>query len=157
MLYSPVKNKYDVNNSKQAQDDLDKMLEIKSIYKRFKQVKDFSQTLVTPRPIEGKSQFRFYSRFECGNLLKAIKIPVTPELNGIGVAQKSCIKYEYDLYLDMDVNTDGHMHWYYFQTISRNMPPGTKIKMNIRNLVRSKSLCTEGMLPRICYGHTNVV
>ena len=29
--------------------------------------------------------------------------------------------------------------------------------MNIRNLVRSKSLYYEGMLPRICYGHTTVV
>ena len=42
MLYSPVKNKYDVNNQKQAQEDIDKMLEIKSNYKKFKQVKDFA-------------------------------------------------------------------------------------------------------------------
>ena len=31
------------------------------------------------------------------------------------------------------------------------MPPGTKIRLNIRNLVRAKSLYNDGMLPRICY------
>lgn len=28
---------------------------------------------------------------------------------------------------------------------------GTKIKLNIKNLVRSKSLYHDGMLPRICF------
>jgi len=54
MLYSPLKNKYDVNNPQSAQDDLDKMLEIKNFYKRFKQVKGFNETLVIPKPKEGK-------------------------------------------------------------------------------------------------------
>ena len=84
--------------------------------------------------------------------MKAIKIPVVPEINSIGIAQKSQIRYEYDLYLEMDTNTDGHMHWYYFQAVTRNLPAGSKIKMNIRNLVRSKSLYADGMLPRICFG-----
>ena len=86
-------------------------------------------------------------------MLKAIKVPVKPDLTFSGIVQaRECpIKYEYDLYLEPDTTTDGHMHWYYFQTISKNMPAGTRIRMNIRNLVRSKSLYQEGMLPRICF------
>jgi hypothetical protein len=49
----------------------------------------------------------------------------------------------------MDTNTDGHMHWFYFQTIVKNQIKGTKIRFNIRNLVRGKSLFKDGMLPRI--------
>ena len=43
------------------------------------------------------------------------------------------------------------MHWYYFKTISKNMPPGTKIRINIRNWPHGGSLYEEGMLPKICY------
>ena len=43
------------------------------------------------------------------------------------------------------------MHWYYFKTMSRNIEPGTKIRFNMRNLHRTKSLYENGMLPRIYY------
>jgi hypothetical protein len=43
------------------------------------------------------------------------------------------------------------MHWYYFQIITKRLPAGTKIKLNIRNLHRTKSLYECGMLPRIRY------
>lgn len=28
------------------------------------------------------------------------------------------IQFEYDLYLEPDTNSDGHMHWFYFMTIA---------------------------------------
>lgn len=97
MLYSPLKNKYD---SKLGCEDLDKMLFIKQNFKRFKNTKEFNNFLVVPPTVENKPQLKFYSRFESGNLLKAIKIPVSAEVNNMGIALKSTIKYEYDLYLE---------------------------------------------------------
>jgi len=42
---------------------------------------------------------------------------------------------EYDLYLESDTNAaEGLMHWYYFRVLTKNLEPGTKIKINIRNL-----------------------
>jgi hypothetical protein len=41
------------------------------------------------------------------------------------------------------------MHWFNFQTFSDGLQKGTRIRFNIRNLVRNKSLFQEGMLPRI--------
>ena len=46
------------------------------------------------------------------------------------------------------------MHWYYFKMITKGLEPGTRIKLNIRNLHRSRSLYEQGMLPRICYEDT---
>ena len=41
------------------------------------------------------------------------------------------------------------MNWFYFQTISKNLPRGTRIRMNIKNMVRAKNLFEFGMLPRV--------
>ena len=71
----------------------------------------------------------FYSRFESGNLLKAIKVEVPKNEH-----------QEYDLYLQKDYNTDGHMHWFYFKIFVSDLNRGTRIRLNIRNLVRGKSL-----------------
>ena len=43
------------------------------------------------------------------------------------------------------------MHWYYFKLITKNLEKGTKIKLNIRNLHRQRSLYEHGMLPKIFY------
>ena len=40
------------------------------------------------------------------------------------------------------------MHWFYFRKISKNLEKGTRVKMNIRDLHRTKSLYEYGMLPR---------
>ena len=104
-----------------------------------------SQLVIPPQ-----SPVKFYSRFESGNLLKAVKIPVKPELSFSGVPINALgISHEFDLYLQADSNTDGHMHWFYFQILVKNLKKGTKIRLNIRNLVRGKSLFQEGMLPRL--------
>ena len=80
-------------------------------------------------------------------------MPVKPELTFSGIVQQTDdpINFEYDLYLQPDTSTDTLMHWYYFQTISKNMKAGTKVRLNIRNLIRTRSLYQEGMLPRIFY------
>lgn len=46
---------------------------------------------------------RFESRFENGNLKKAVKVSDT----------------EYNLILNFDYNTDGHTQWYYFKIFSK--------------------------------------
>lgn len=56
------------------------------------------------------------------------------------------------MYLQSDTNAhEGLMHWFYFRIITKNIEPGTKLKINIRNLHRTRSLFEHGMLPRIKY------
>ena len=43
------------------------------------------------------------------------------------------------------------MHWYNFMAIGQGLKKGEKIRFNIRNLMRPKSLYSDGMLPKICY------
>eukprot|EP00741_Cyanophora_paradoxa_P005167 tig00000863_g5009.t1 len=71
----------------------------------------------------------FESRFESGNLRRAIQI--YPE--------------EYDLILRPDINTRGHTQWYYFQI--KNARKGVKYKFNVINMVKSDSLYNQGMRP----------
>ena len=102
-------------------------------------------------------QVYFYSRFECGNLLRAVKKNnPRQESSFTGMSTKGSILFEYDLYLEPDVKTESHMHWYNFLCISENLKKGDKIRLNIRNLVRSKSLYQEGMLPRICFKNHDI-
>jgi len=49
----------------------------------------------------------FDSRFECGNLKKAIRVNAN----------------EYNLLIEPDFNTRGHMHWFCFRVFSR-LPKG---------------------------------
>lgn len=95
----------------------------------------------------------FYSRFECGNLLKAIKIPVKPELSfsGMVMVQDDPVMHEYDLYMQADTSTDYSTHWFYFKVSAPKLPRGAKIRLNIRNFMRARTLFQEGMLPRIRY------
>ena len=73
---------------------------------------------------------RFESRFENGNLKKAIKVSDD----------------EYNLLLNYDHNTTGHTQWYYFKLIS-SLPAGTRIRLNILNLMKPDSLYNYGMKP----------
>lgn len=69
-----------------------------------------------PTSTSKRFDLKFYSRFESGNLQKAIKVPVKPEFtfSGIVLTTGNLVKAEYDLYLEPDTMTDGLMHWYYF-------------------------------------------
>lgn len=71
----------------------------------------------------------FESRFECGNLLRAIKVN----------------DHEYQLWLRNDLYTNKHTQWYYFRL--QNTMPGIKYQFTIMNLLKSGSLYNEGMRP----------
>ncbi|KAL3668215.1 hypothetical protein V7S43_007076 [Phytophthora oleae] len=65
---------------------------------------------------------------------------------------------EFDLYADTDVNTHGHIQWYFFrvtvpssllcQTRDRGVV-SLKVRFNIRNMLKKASLYTDGMLPAV--------
>jgi hypothetical protein len=81
-------------------------------------------------PTEEGMPVRFESRFENGNLKKAIKVSDT----------------EYNLVLSFDYNTNGHTQWYYLKMMA-SLPAGTRIKLNILNLMKPDSLYNYGMKP----------
>ena len=69
----------------------------------------------------------FESRFESGNLLASMKVSDN----------------EYDMFLQNDINTNGHTQWYFFRV--SNTKRGLKVKFNFNNLSKSDSLYNEGM------------
>jgi hypothetical protein len=103
---------------------MQKAKEICSNYKKFKSVNNFRTNLVIPKVEQGSGprDLQFYSRFENGNLLKAIKVPVKQDLTFTGMIKPKYnnphgmkeVSLEYDLYLQADTNTDSHMHWFHF-------------------------------------------
>ncbi|KAG7390320.1 Cytosolic carboxypeptidase 2 [Phytophthora pseudosyringae] len=65
---------------------------------------------------------------------------------------------EYDLYADTDMNTHGHVQWYFFRVaVPANLLRQTrergaaslKVRFNIRNMLKKASLYTDGMLPAV--------
>lgn len=50
---------------------------------------------------------------------------------------------EYDLVLQNDINSKGHTQWFYFRVT--NVKKGQRVKFNMLNMIKSKSLFTEGM------------
>ncbi|KAJ8024122.1 Cytosolic carboxypeptidase 2 [Holothuria leucospilota] len=71
----------------------------------------------------------FESRFESGNLMKAI--------------QRS--EFEYDLQLRYDLYTDKHTQWYYFRV--QNVRKNIKYRFTITNFMKPGSLYNCGMKP----------
>jgi len=81
-----------------------------------------------------KNQFdapplHFESRFESGNLMRAIQIS----------------NYEYDLYLQNDVNTRGNTQWFYFAV--EDFIPGVEYTFRVCNMYKKDSLYNQGMRP----------
>lgn len=72
---------------------------------------------------------RFYSKFECGNLRKAIQVR----------------RYEYDLILNADANCSQHTQWFYFEV--SNMVAGVPYRFNVINCEKSNSQFNYGMQP----------
>ncbi|VVC26854.1 Hypothetical protein CINCED_3A014064 [Cinara cedri] len=77
----------------------------------------------------GFDHLHFESRFESGNLRKAIKIGT----------------FEYDLILNTDVNSTLHSQWFYFQV--SNMEALKPYVFNIVNLEKPNSQYRSGMQP----------
>lgn len=75
-----------------------------------------------------QSSLTFDSRFESGNLQRAIQIG----------------EFEYDLVLQQDVNTTGHMQWFYFAVSNVQ---ATNYRFNIVNLCKPDSLFNQGLQP----------
>ena len=83
-----------------------------------------------PASLSSVRTLQFESRFESGNLQRAVKVGPS----------------EYDLYLRPDKNS-GHVQWYYFMV--RNMKHGVPYVFNIVNFVKNKSLYNAGLRPLI--------
>ncbi|XP_045763673.1 cytosolic carboxypeptidase Nna1-like [Maniola jurtina] len=77
----------------------------------------------------GDDELRFESRFESGNLAKAIKITSA----------------YYELHLRTDLYTNRHMQWFYFKV--SNTKKQMMYRFSIVNLSKPESLYNEGMRP----------
>ncbi|XP_071809409.1 uncharacterized protein [Asterias amurensis] len=78
---------------------------------------------------EADTTLIFESRFESGNLMKALKVS----------------EYEYELHLRYDLYTEKHTQWFYFRI--QNMRKGIKYRFTITNLMKPGSLYNDGMRP----------
>ncbi|KAL2093489.1 hypothetical protein ACEWY4_010801 [Coilia grayii] len=76
-----------------------------------------------------KDSLRFFSKFECGNLRKAVQVR----------------RFEYDLILNADVNTSRHHQWFYFEV--SGMMANVPYRFNIINCEKSNSQFNYGMQP----------
>ena len=79
----------------------------------------------TPRD-EQDVTLMFESRFESGNLCRAIQV----------------YDFEYDLILRPDINTNRHTQWFYFRI--SNTRRGHSYKLNIINMMKTESLYEQG-------------
>ncbi|XP_012581203.1 PREDICTED: cytosolic carboxypeptidase 2 isoform X2 [Condylura cristata] len=82
-------------------------------------------------PLQGPedSTLLFESRFESGNLQKAVRVDT----------------YEYELTLRNDLYTNKHTQWFYFRV--QNTRKDVTYRFTIINLLKPKSLYTVGMKP----------
>lgn len=71
----------------------------------------------------------FESRFECGNLMRAIKVG----------------ENDYQLWVKFDLYTKRYTQWYYFRV--GNARPNVNYRFTIMNFMKSGSLYNEGMKP----------
>uniref|UniRef100_A0A4W4DW05 Cytosolic carboxypeptidase 1 n=1 Tax=Electrophorus electricus TaxID=8005 RepID=A0A4W4DW05_ELEEL len=78
-------------------------------------------------PVVDGESLKFNSRFESGNLRKAIQVR----------------KFEYDLVLNSDINSNHYHQWFYFEVSS--MRVGVPYRFNIINCEKSNSQFNYGM------------
>ncbi|KAM4618110.1 cytosolic carboxypeptidase 2 [Discoglossus pictus] len=78
---------------------------------------------------QSNNDLQFESRFESGNLQKAVKVGM----------------HEYELTLRTDLYTSKHTQWFYFQV--KNAKKGVSYRFTITNLMKSNSLYNFGMKP----------
>ncbi|KAM9311920.1 cytosolic carboxypeptidase 4 [Gastrophryne carolinensis] len=72
---------------------------------------------------------KFFSKFESGNLKKAIQVR----------------EFEYDLIMNADVNTDQHSQWFYFEVSA--MKANVPYRFNVINCEKLNSQFNYGMQP----------
>ncbi|XP_006499709.1 cytosolic carboxypeptidase 2 isoform X13 [Mus musculus] len=88
-------------------------------------IKELAVTLQGP----DDNTLLFESRFESGNLQKAVRVGI----------------YEYELTLRTDLYTDKHTQWFYFRV--QNTRKDATYRFTIVNLLKPKSLYAVGMKP----------
>ncbi|XP_044837186.1 cytosolic carboxypeptidase 4 isoform X2 [Mauremys mutica] len=85
----------------------------------------------SPSSTDAPDCLRFYSKFESGNLRKAIQVR----------------KFEYDLIMNTDVNTVQHHQWFYFEVSA--MKPAIPYRFNIINCEKVNSQFNYGNRPYV--------
>ncbi|XP_078671225.1 uncharacterized protein LOC144911228 isoform X16 [Branchiostoma floridae x Branchiostoma belcheri] len=84
---------------------------------------------------ENDKTLMFESRFESGNLMKAVQVG----------------EFDYELYLRQDLYTDKHTQWYYFRV--QNARKGHTYRFTIVNLLKGGSLYNMGLKPLMYSEH----
>jgi len=85
----------------------------------------------------------FDSHFESGNLGTAKRV----HANAAAALVPNAYQQEYDLRLNNDVHTNGHVQWYYFSV--SNITEGMTVKMNLVNMGKPDSMYNYGMQPLV--------
>ncbi|XP_032751000.1 cytosolic carboxypeptidase 4 [Rattus rattus] len=90
-------------------------------------------SLDEPWPLQGSISdcLRFHSKFESGNLRKAIQVR----------------EFEYDLLVNADVNSSQHQQWFYFKV--SGMRAAVPYRFNIINCEKPNSQFNYGMQPTL--------
>ncbi|XP_005077924.4 cytosolic carboxypeptidase 4 [Mesocricetus auratus] len=105
--------------------------------RRFLQPSDVINKVVfsldEPCPLQGpiSNCLRFHSKFESGNLRKAIQVR----------------EFEYDLLINADVNSSQHQQWFYFKV--SGMRAAIPYRFNIINCEKPNSQFNYGMQPTL--------
>ncbi|XP_072927238.1 cytosolic carboxypeptidase 1 isoform X4 [Hemitrygon akajei] len=119
-----IERPYGVQRTKIFQ-DIERLIHANDIIDKTVYDLDF---LSYPIPEDGET-LRFNSQFESGNLRKVVQIR----------------KFEYDLILNSDINSNHHHQWFYFEVSGmRNAIP---YRFNIINCEKSNSQFNYGMHP----------
>ena len=132
VLKDPLHSEYRKRLEERARDDSRKQkMSGQVVYNEtvgdMRSVVEASSQHISCNHSSGSNALKFESRFESGNLAKAIQVGF----------------FEYDLHLRPDQS--GHVQWYYFMV--SNMRRGETYIFNIVNFVKSKSLYNNGLRP----------
>uniref|UniRef100_A0A3B5KW77 Cytosolic carboxypeptidase 1 n=1 Tax=Xiphophorus couchianus TaxID=32473 RepID=A0A3B5KW77_9TELE len=125
MLKEPLLDRiYGVQRSKIFQ-DIERLIHPNDIIDKVVYDIDHASPMIE----ENSESLKFNSQFESGNLRKAIQVR----------------KYEYDLVLNADINSNHYHQWFYFEV--SGMRVGTAYRFNIINCEKSNSQFNYGMQP----------
>eukprot|EP00644_Phytophthora_capsici_P004120 jgi/Phyca11/109636/e_gw1.17.541.1 len=127
-------------------------LETRLTYKRNKELESGSVAAVSST--NHPDELSFSATFESGNLDRVYRVFGRRYAS----SHEMLMLRSFDLYADTDVNTHGHIQWYFFrvtvpsillqQTRERGAT-SVKARFNIRNMLKKASLYTDGMLPAV--------
>lgn len=144
-------------------------IDTRLIYKRNKEA-DAVVPVGGVGPLDSLEDLRFNAFFESGNLDRAYRVlgrhyASSNELLGAASHGTSSansqppfaffvkVDMEYDLYCDTDLNTHGHIQWYFFRVTLpaalKQANASLKVRFNIRNMLKRASLYNDGMLPAV--------